>query len=283
MGELDQVERQLGLEANRRRVDRANSNTEATKAFLEHAERERKAEAARKAAAADSERLYKAEQKALQALVDDVVKFHDALVDQIETLGLSEAAILKRQARLKGLGDTEDANIDALVRGKLALQDRLAVEQSMLAAATAMWQQYGQAQQTAINTADGALEAWANGNASLTQQIRTLGLTKEAVELLAAANQYESDQLKGLLIEDTQARENYLKALRKQYEERVGLIQSGAEAQAYLSLTATGKKAYEDMAKAAEESFRKITDSLTDALVSAWEQGKLSTETFIDW
>lgn len=198
--------------------------------------------------------------KEIDKAVGAAVQYHDALQKQIEQAGLSADAVAKLDAREKGLGDTEDANIDRL----RSINDRLAEQQRALQDAIGYWQSYAAAQARARDMATDTLAGWAKGNDELVKQIRNLGLTKQQVELLAAADQYEADVNKAALIEDTQQRENYLAALKSQYDQRLALINSAAERQAYVDSANAAAKAYDDAAKKIDES---LTNALYDGLI----------------
>lgn len=200
----------------------------------------------------------------LKKNIEAAVHFHDELVKKTVALGESEEAAMKYEARLKGLGDTEDDNIRKLFDAKNALEEH----KKVVAAITADWNAYVQSLQQANNKTTEAVAAWAAGNDKLRDQISVMGATKEAVELLAAANKLESLTRLGNLLEDTQARQNYLAALKTQYDEQVDLILSGAEREAMVAESKAASEAilknYEDTAKSINKT---LTDNLYDALV----------------
>lgn len=196
--------------------------------------------------------------EALKKAIDATVAFHDKLAEQTAELGLSEEAVLKLESRQLGLGDSNDALIEKFIRTKEALADQT----KALADATAEWNAYVEAQKAITTASNSSLDAWAKGNAELAKLSRNIGLTKTQIELLTAAEQYEAEVNRAMLIEDVQMRENHLRALKRLYEERIALINGGAAKQALQDASEQEKKLAEDNAKAMADAYRRAWQAI---------------------
>lgn len=222
-----------------------------------------------KKAMEDAKKADEAAEAAMHKSIDTAVTFHDKIANTTAELGLGESELLKYQARLDDLGDSEDANIDRLIAAKVALKNY----QDGITRAIAEWDAYVKGLDAVRTQTGNVINAWLDGNKALATQIANIGLTKVEVERLAAANQFEADQLKINLEDDATRREAALQVLRDQYAARLALINSQEMKQAYVDSATAAEKAYESAAKT-------INEKLVDAITTGFKSGKSLAEDF---